>query len=131
MEKYPKELKYTRTHEWARVEGNEAVVGITIHAVEALGDIVFLGLPEVGKKVQQNKPFGEVESVKAVFELNSPVSGEVVAVNGELKENPQTVSASPYQDGWMIRVKISDAGELKNLLNAPEYEKLAGSEESH
>jgi glycine cleavage system H protein len=119
---FPDNLKYTKEHEWVRVEGGKAVVGITDHAQDELGDIVFVELPEVGSEVEQNETFGTVESVKAVSDLFSPLSGEVLEVNETLKDEPELINSSPYKDGWMLVVDISDESELNSLLSAKEYE---------
>ena len=120
----PKELKYTREHEWIRVEGDECTIGITDYAQEELGDVVFVELPDVGAAIFSDKPFGAVESVKAVSDLFAPVSGEVVAVNGDLDNAPETVNRETYGDGWMIRVKLSDPGEVDSLMDSAAYQKL-------
>lgn len=120
----PKELKYSKEHEWVRVEGNIAYVGISDFAQSELGDIVFVELPEVGDEVQADESFGSVESVKTVSDLYAPVSGKVVKVNERLADEPELVNSSPYEDAWMIAVEISDEGELQKLLSAEEYEKL-------
>ncbi len=119
----PKELRYSKEHEWVKVEGGEAVVGITDFAQEQLGDVVYVELPQVGQQVQQFKNFGVVESVKAASDLYAPISGEVVAVNGDLGKSPEKVNEDPYSGGWMIRVRLKDAGELNQLLDADSYEK--------
>ena len=119
---YPEDLFYTKDHEWLRVDGGEGTVGITGFASEALGDVVYVELPEVGEKFQQGKPFGSVESVKSVNELFIPVSGEIVAVNTNLVDAPELVNNSPYEDGWMIRLKITAKTEVDALLTATEYE---------
>ena len=119
---YPEDLYYTKDHEWLRVEADEGTVGITGFASEALGDVVYVELPEVGEKFQQGKPFGSVESVKSVNELFIPVSGEIVAVNTNLVDAPELVNNSPYEDGWMIRLKIAAKTEVDALLTATEYE---------
>ncbi len=124
MSKVPAELKYTREHEWAKVEGDRARIGITDFAQEQLGDVVFVELPKVGARVTAMQSFGVVESVKAVSDLFAPLSGEVVEVNGELAKKPETVNADPYGQGWMIVVKYADARELDTLMSASEYEKL-------
>ena len=124
MSKVPAELKYTREHEWAKVEGDRARIGITDFAQEQLGDVVFVELPKVGARVTAMQSFGVVESVKAVSDLFAPLSGEVVDVNGELAKKPETVNADPYGQGWMIVVKYADARELDTLMSASEYEKL-------
>jgi glycine cleavage system H protein len=123
---FPADLKYTREHEWARQEGGEVTVGITSHAQAELGDIVFLELPEVGARVEQGKTFGVVESVKAVSDLYSPVSGQVVRVNEDLVDAPERVNADPYGEGWMVVVETSGAGG--DLLSAAEYEQFVKEE---
>jgi len=124
MSKVPADLQYTREHEWAKVEGDRARIGITDFAQEQLGDVVFVELPKMGARVTAMQSFGVVESVKAVSDLFAPLSGEVVEVNGELAKKPETVNADPYGQGWMIVVKYADARELDTLMSASEYEKL-------
>ncbi len=124
MSTVPTELKYTQEHEWAKVEGDRARVGITAFAQEQLGDVVFVELPAVGTRVTAMQSFGVVESVKAVSDLFAPVSGEVVEVNGDLAKKPEAVNQDPYGQGWMIVVKLADAKELDGLLSAADYEKL-------
>ncbi|MGI5836569.1 MAG: glycine cleavage system protein GcvH [Chloroflexota bacterium] len=124
----PKELRYSKEHEWVKVEDGEAIIGITEHAQDQLGDVVYVELPAVGQKVEQFKTFGVVESVKAASDLFAPVSGEIVAVNENLSKAPEKVNEDPYGAGWMIRVRLSDQSELNALLNAEEYEKeISGS----
>ncbi len=118
----PSDLRYTREHEWVRVEEDTGTVGITDYAQDQLGDIVYVDLPAVGAKVSHMGKFGEIESVKAVSELYSPVSGEVVDVNVALADKPELVNESPYGQGWMIRVRLSNAGELDKLLSAEQYD---------
>jgi glycine cleavage system H protein len=118
------DLRYTREHEWAKQEGDRVRVGITAYAQEQLGDVVFVELPKVGAKVTASKNFGVVESVKAVSDLFAPVSGEVVEVNGELGQKPETVNQDPYGKGWMLVVKPSSKGEWDQLLTAQQYEEL-------
>ena len=118
----PTDRKYTREHEWVLVEGEEIVVGITDHAAEELGDIVYLDLPEVGSEVTAGESMGSIETVKAVEELFSPVSGEVVAVNEDLTDSPETVNSSPYEDGWFVRIK--SPGDVVELLEAAEYDDM-------
>ncbi|EJL47785.1 glycine cleavage system H protein [Brevibacillus agri] len=121
---FPKNLRYSEEHEWVRVEGNKAYIGITAFAQSELGDIVFVELPEVGSTIQQDEPFGSVESVKTVSELYAPVSGKVVEVNGELEDAPELVNSSPYEQAWMIAVELSDTAELDKLLDADKYEAM-------
>lgn len=119
----PKELRYSKEHEWVRVEGDDVVLGITDHAQDQLGDVVYVELPQVGQQVQQFKPFGVVESVKAASDLYAPISGEVVAVNSDLSKSPESVNEEPYGRGWMLRVRLKDPTELGNLLSSDEYER--------
>jgi len=120
----PKELRYSREHEWVAVDDGIATIGITDFAQEQLGDIVYVELPEVGTAVTKDDKFGVVESVKAVSDVYSPVTGTVVTVNTGLPNSPETVNEEPYGDGWMIRVEMSDAEELNDLMTAAEYEKF-------
>jgi glycine cleavage system H protein len=120
----PQELMYTKDHEWAHVDDNVVSVGITEYAQDALGEVVYVELPEEGQKVTQNEPFGVVESVKAVSDLYAPVSGTVVEVNEALTEQPGNVNDDPYGDGWMIRIEMDSEKELATLIPATEYEKL-------
>lgn len=117
----PTDLRYTREHEWIRVEGDEAVIGITDFAQESLGGVVFVELPPVGTRLEQGATFGAVESNKAVSDLYAPVGGEVIAVNAALAEQPELVNDAPYGDGWMLRVRMRDAAELGALLDAAAY----------
>ena len=120
---YPTDLKYTIEHEWVRTSGDEATVGITDFAQKQLGDVVYVELPEVGRTLTQNEVFGTIESVKAVSELFSPVSGTVVAVSDSLGAHPDSVNSKPHET-WMIRVKMANAGELDKLMDSDAYEKL-------
>lgn len=120
---YPADLKYTNDHEWVKVDGAEATVGITDFAQKQLGDVVFVELPDVGRTLKQGESFGTIESVKAVSELFSPVSGEVVAINSDLANHPDHVNSKPHET-WMIRVKVANAGETASLLDAAAYEVL-------
>src|SRR5271165_3104923 len=120
----PQELMYTKDHEWAHVDDNVVSVGITEYAQDALGEVVYVELPEEGQKVTQNEPFGVVESVKAVSDLYAPVSGTVVEVNEVLTENPGNVNDDPYGDGWLIRIEMDSEKELATLMSAADYEKL-------
>ena len=120
----PKDLRYTKDHEWVKVDGDVATVGVTDYAAGQLGDVVFVDLPSVGKSIDQFATFGVVESVKAVSDLYAPVSGEITDVNGELGARPELVNSDPFGDGWMIRVKVADAAQLTELLDAAGYEQL-------
>jgi glycine cleavage system H protein len=120
----PPDLLYTKDHEWAQVDDNVVSVGITEYAQDALGEVVYVELPEEGQKVTQNEPFGVVESVKAVSDLFAPVSGTVVEVNDVLMEQPGNVNDDPYGDGWLIRIEMDSEKELTALMNAGDYEKL-------
>jgi glycine cleavage system H protein len=124
MSTVPPDLKYTKEHEWARREGDQARVGITAYAQEQLGDVVFVELPKAGARVSAMKTFGVVESVKAVSDLYAPLSGEVVAVNGALSKQPEVVNRDPYGEGWMIMIKLADPAEYDALLSAEAYERL-------
>jgi len=119
---FPGDLKYTKEHEWVRVEGDAGVVGISDYAQDMLGDIVYLDLPAAGANVEKLGKMGEVESVKAVSELYSPVSGEVVEVNQEAVDSPELVNNEPYARGWLIKVRLSNAGELDELMDASAYD---------
>ncbi len=120
----PTDLRYTKDHEWVRVDGDTATVGITAYAAEQLGDIVFVELPDAGRAVDQFAAFGVVESVKAVSDLFAPVSGEVLEANGALAASPELVNSSPYDDGWMVRVRVGDAAQLDELLDPDAYDAL-------
>lgn len=124
MSNVPKNLKYTKDHEWVRREGNSMVVGVTDHAQEALGDVVYVELPKLGSTVTEGQSFGVIESTKAVSELFAPVTGKVVKVNDELQNAPQTVNQDPYEAGWIIEVEPSNAAQFDSLLDADAYEKL-------
>lgn len=119
----PKDLKYTESHEWVRISGDSATIGITEHAAHALSDLVFLGLPKVGDKVSAGKALGEIESVKAVSDINSPVDGEVVEVNAGLADSLGDINADPYGKGWMVKVKLKGKAPA-SLLDAAAYDKL-------
>jgi len=127
MSNVPADLKYTREHEWTKVEGDRARIGITAFAQEQLGDVVFVELPKIGARVSAMKGFGVVESVKAVSDLFAPLTGEVVEVNGELSKKPETVNTDPYGQGWMIVIKYADAKELETLLSPADYQTLIAS----
>jgi glycine cleavage system H protein len=124
----PQDLKYTKTHEWARAEGGLVVVGITDFAVEQLGDIVFLELPPVGRDLKQDAPFGVVESVKAAVDLCSPISGQVVETHADLANAFDPLAKDPYGAGWMIKVRPADPKELDSLMTAGEYEEFVKTE---
>jgi len=124
---YPTELKYTKEHEWVRVEGDVAVVGITDFAQHALGDIVFAELPAVGGRVEKGKSAAVVESVKSVSDVYAPVCGEVTEANKAVAEAPEVLNKSPYKDGWMFKVKMEDKSELNDLMDAAAYAKFAGA----
>ena len=123
----PSDLRYTKDHEWVRVDGEEATVGITEYAATQLGDIVFVELPDVGRALTQAATFGVVESVKAVSDLFAPVGGEVVATNEALSGSPEQVNADPYGEGWMIRVRLTEPGEVDELLDAAAYDALVAA----
>lgn len=123
-ESYPEELRYHPEHDWARVEGDEAVLGITWHAQDALGEVVHYEPPEVGRSVAKDGTYGEVESVKAVSDLISPLSGDVLEVNGRVVEAPELVNEDPYGEGWLVRIRLSDPSELESLLDADGYRAL-------
>ena len=118
----PRELKYTKEHEWARIDGNEAVIGITDHAQSELGDITFVELPQIGREVKQFENCATIESVKAASDVYAPVSGEVIEVNEALRDTPETINQSPYSEGWLCRVSVSDTGEQSALMDAAAYE---------
>ena len=120
----PTDRRYTKEHEWVRVEDNVAVVGITDYAQDQLGDIVYLDLPSPGTQVKQLDKLGEIESVKAVSDLYSPVSGEVAEVNQEVNDRPELVNQSPYDEGWLVRVRLADPAEVDSLLSAEQYDEL-------
>jgi glycine cleavage system H protein len=126
----PKDCRYTKEHEWVKVEGNEVRIGITDYAQSALGDIVFVELPKVGQKLAQMQPFGSVEAVKAVSDLFSPITGEVVEVNEAIADDPTVVNRFAHTDGWMIRARFSDPKELDRLLDPEEYGRLAAELEA-
>ena len=125
----PKELRYSREHEWVAVEGAIATIGITDYAQEQLGDVVYVELPEVGAQVTKDEPFGVVESVKAVSDIFAPVSGVVIATNHPLTESPEKVNADPYGDAWMIRVEMSEPSELDDLMTATTYHQFVEEEQ--
>ncbi len=123
-ESYPEELLYHREHDWARIDGDEAVLGVTWHAVDALGELVHYEPPDEGATVAKDQAYGEVESVKAVSDLISPLSGEVLEVNAKVVDAPETVNEDPYGDGWLIRIRMSNASETESLLDAAAYRQV-------
>jgi glycine cleavage system H protein len=125
---FPEELKYTEEHEWVLVEADVATVGITDFAQDQLGDVVFVELPAVGTTLVAGKPFGVVESVKAVSDIYAPVSGEVVEVNEELPDAPETINTSPYEDAWMIKIRMTSPAEAEELMDADEYQEFVEEE---
>jgi glycine cleavage system H protein len=128
VESYPAELKYHREHDWARVEGDEAVLGITWFAQDALGELVHYEAPEGGSTVTKDQAYGEVESVKAVSDVIAPLSGEVVEVNPKVVDEPETVNSDPYGDGWLVRIRLSDPSELDELLDAEAYKQVVAEQ---
>jgi glycine cleavage system H protein len=131
MATYPAELRYTREHEWAKIEGTRARVGITHYAQDQLGDVVFVELPKVGAKVTQMQTFGVVESVKAVSDLFAPLSGVVVEVNEELTKQPERVNRDPYGAGWMVVVELANPAETEKLMSAQQYEEFLKTAGGH
>lgn len=125
---YPANYQYTKEHEWVLVEGANGTIGITDHAQHELGDIVFVDLPKVGTTIIRGQTFGSVESVKAVSDIYAPVSGEVTAINEGLSKAPEKLNEDPHGAAWLIKVKLTDAGETKDLLSADDYEKYVGAE---
>jgi glycine cleavage system H protein len=125
---FPKDLKYTKEHEWVKVEGNIATVGITDYAQDSLGDVVYVELPQEGATVTKHEPFGVVESVKAVSDLYSPLSGTVTEVNDAIVDSPEAINEDPYGDAWMIKVEVASSGDLGDLLTADEYQKFIEEE---
>ncbi|MBI5643284.1 MAG: glycine cleavage system protein GcvH [Deltaproteobacteria bacterium] len=125
---FPKDLKYTKEHEWVKVEGSIATVGITDYAQDSLGDVVYVELPQEGGSVTKNEPFGVVESVKAVSDLYSPLSGSVHEVNDSIIDSPEVINEDPYGDAWMIKIEINSPDDLEDLLNSEEYAKFIEEE---
>ncbi len=128
---YPENFRYTKEHEWINVEGDAGTIGITDHAQEALGDIVFVDLPAVGSLVKSAVTFGTVESVKAVSDLFAPASGEVIEINESLKDAPEIVNSDPHGKGWLIKVRLTAPEHVHQLMNAEEYTKYVASEAGH
>ncbi len=125
---YPSDLKYDKEHEWVRLEGDVAIIGISHFAQNQLGEVVYVDLPSEGDAVTVGEPFGEIESVKSVSEVYSPADGEIVKVNSGLADTPETVNEDPYGEGWMIQVKLADPSQLDGLLSAEEYEAFVSKE---
>ena len=123
---FPANLKYTKDHEWIRVEGEIGVVGITDYAQGELGDVVFVEIPAVGTRLEQGKQFGTIEAVKTVSDILAPVSGEIVEINPAIKDSPELVNKEPYAGGWMLKIKIENKSELDSLLNAAKYQEMVG-----
>jgi glycine cleavage system H protein len=123
----PTDLRYTKDHEWVRLDGETATVGITAYAADQLGDIVFVELPDAGRSLQQAAPFGVVESVKAVSDLYAPLAGEVIETNEALAASPELVNSDPYGGGWMVRLRVEDVAELDELLDADAYSALVAA----
>lgn len=123
---YPATLKYSKEHEWLKVEGDEAVIGISAFAQKELGDIIFVDIDTLGENLEQNEIFGSVEAVKTVSDLYMPISGEIIAINEALKDKPELVNSKPYDDGWVIRIKITDASQIDGLLSSEDYQAIIG-----
>ncbi len=122
MSETPNDRRYTREHEWVKLDGDIATVGITDFAQSELGDVTYIEMPEVGRQINQGESFGVVESVKAVSDVYAPVSGEIVEVNGALEAQPETVNSSPYEDAWLIKLRVQNPGQLEQLLDAAAYQ---------
>ena len=120
----PQSLKYTKEHEWVREDGDTVTVGITDHAQGELGDIIFVEFPEIGQKIERDEPFGTIEAVKTVADLFAPISGTVIEINETLDDSPESVNNDPYGDGWMVKVSVSEPGELDNLMSAVQYQEM-------
>lgn len=125
---YPENYKYTKEHEWVKLEGNAGTIGITDHAQHELGDIVFVDLPKIGSKVTKGQSFGSVESVKAVSDIYSPATGEVTSINELLAQSPEKLNEDPHGAAWLIQVKLDDPGEINGLLSLADYQKYIGAE---
>ena len=131
MANVPDSLHYSKDHEWVRVDGDTAIIGITDHAQEQLGDVVYVELPKVGEEFAANDSFGSVESVKAVSEIFTPIAGKISETNDSLNDEPEKVNKDPYGDGWMIKVRLSDPSEMDVLMTAEEYEEYIQTEAGH
>src|SRR5277367_1463995 len=125
---YPENFRYTKEHEWVNVEGDTGTIGITFHAQKELGDIVYVDLPKVGAIAEKGKTIGSVESVKAVSDIYSPVSGEVVAINDALADKPEKLNEDPHGEAWLVKIRLSNPGEIANLLSAADYQTYIGAE---
>jgi len=128
MANVPEDLHYSKDHEWVRVEGDQAIIGITDYAQNSLGDVVYVELPKAGDKFAPSEPFGSVESVKAVSEVFTPIAGTITSINESLADEPEKVNSDPYGQGWMIRLKMDNPGEVDSLLSAAEYEDFTKAE---
>ena len=126
---FPNDLKYSRTHEWVKVDNDEATIGVTAYAAEEMGDIVYVELPEEGDEIEKDSAFGVLESVKATADLYSPVSGNVVEINTPLEDSPEVINEDAYGDGWMVRVVLSDPAELNDLMDVKEYSRFVEEEQ--
>ncbi len=126
----PENLKYTNEHEWAKIEGDIATIGITDYAQQSLGDVVYVELPDTDTEVKKGKEFGSIESVKAVSDIFAPLSGTVTEINDELSDHPEYINQSPYDKGWIVKIKISDPAEIDNLMDSKQYENFV-NKESH
>ncbi len=125
---FPDDLKYMKSHEWVRIEGDTATIGITDFAQHQLGDIVYVELPEIGRMLEKESSAGEIESVKAVGEILMPLSGEIVEVNAIIIESPESINSSPYGTGWMMKIKLSNSSEINKLLSVEDYKKIVEEE---
>ncbi len=125
---YPDNFRYTKEHEWVLVEGDSATIGITDHAQQELGDIVYVDLPKVAARIEQGKSLGSVESVKAVSDVYAPLSGEVTEINQVLADAPETLNSDPHGAGWLVKIRLSDPGETKDLMSSADYEAHIGAE---
>lgn len=124
---FPGDLKYSKEHEWVRMDGDTAIIGITDHAQDELGDVVYVELPDVGRELKQDETFGVVESVKAVSDVYTPLGGEITEVNDQLGDAPELINESPYENGWIIKLKPSDLSEMDSLMDAAAYQEFIGS----
>jgi len=127
---FPDDLKYMKTHEWVRIEDDTATIGITDYAQHQLGDIVYVELPEIGRTLEKESSAGEIESVKAVGEILMPLSGEIVDINAIIIESPESINSSPYGDGWMMKIKVSNSSEINELLSVEDYKKIVEEEKN-